>query len=251
MPRNYLKILICQDKKFKNCCRNDLKNEGKHFKAGREDTFDLGHSTGDCQKFKVIKKILLILNVPQSKTKSRRLKPHKYLLIFAPELCCTAKAMLQLCLFIEILKSFVTFLYLKLFLITLSYSTLRYTTSLNLGLTLLILIQLTRSHGMANSSKFDFLINQRITVVQKTITRFQTQSNLHQLVNQKYSWFKKLIKFWFTFLLSSMITWQQQKVRSAFYFLRSNHDSRAIGPEYEYNIFSQSLTKSVTINSLT
>ena len=59
MHRNYLKILICQDEKFKNCCREDLKNDRKHFKAGQEDTFDLGHSTGDCQKFKVIKKCFI------------------------------------------------------------------------------------------------------------------------------------------------------------------------------------------------
>ena len=84
MHRNYLKILICQDEKFKNCCREDLKNDRKHFKAGQEDTFDLGHSTGDCQKFKVIKKcyiekkILLILDVPLRQTKSRCLNPHNY-----------------------------------------------------------------------------------------------------------------------------------------------------------------------------
>ena len=84
MSRNYLKILICQDEKFKNCCREDLKNEKRHFKAGQEDTFDLGHSTGDCQKFKVIKKcfiekkILSILDVPLRQTKSRRLNPHTY-----------------------------------------------------------------------------------------------------------------------------------------------------------------------------
>ena len=84
MSKNYLEILICRDENFKDCCRQDLKNNGKNFKAGREDTFTLGHSTGDCQKFKVIKKgffekkIISILNVPQRQTKSKSLNPHTY-----------------------------------------------------------------------------------------------------------------------------------------------------------------------------
>ena len=92
MSRNYLKILICQDEKFKNCCHNDLKNERKHFKAGQEDTFDLGHSNGDCQKFKVIKKCFIEKKNPfnfRCSSTSDEIKASKptYLLIFSPELC--------------------------------------------------------------------------------------------------------------------------------------------------------------------
>ena len=64
MSKNALKILICQDDKFKDCCRNDLKNNGEHFGAGMEDNFVLGSvlSTGDCHKFKVIKKCFIEKN---------------------------------------------------------------------------------------------------------------------------------------------------------------------------------------------